>query len=83
MITLNELRQIAEARETISTLPDDILVDQKIASEVLAALGRPCAPRTLHKLRCISSTGPRFVKAPNGRVRYSLAALKEFASASI
>lgn len=80
MIALNELRLVAEARETIATLPDDLLVDQNTASEILTALGRPYAPRTLHKLRCVSTTGPRFVKAPNGRVRYSLAALKEFAS---
>ena len=81
-VNIDELREVAETRKAISDLPDEITVDQNQASAILRALGRPLAPLTLRKLRCVSTSGPRFKKTPEGRVLYALGDLREFASAT-
>ncbi|PYE34680.1 hypothetical protein C8J37_1032 [Rhizobium sp. PP-WC-1G-195] len=77
--TAENLVKIAELRSTLSTLPDDIPVPPHEASEILAALGRHYTRLTLRKLRCTSSKGPRYQKAPNGRITYLVGDLRAFA----
>ena len=73
------LTALAEVRAVIPTLPDDMPVSPEFASQILIAMGRQYTPLTLRKLRCVSTTGPRFKKAPNGRVTYLVGDLRAFA----
>jgi len=78
----NSLVALAEVRGVLPNLPDDMPVPPDHASQILAALGRQYSPLTLRKLRSISTAGPRFQKAPNGRVTYLVGDLRRFAGVS-
>ncbi|MBX5144969.1 hypothetical protein [Rhizobium lentis] len=77
--TAPDLASLAEVRNVLSSLPDDLPVVPEHASRILLALGRQYTPLSLRKLRCISTKGPRFQKAPNGRVTYLVGDLRRFA----
>lgn len=68
------LRQLAE-------LPSDTLFDTRDASRVLALLGASRTPKTLAKLRCVQTNGPRWRRVGSS-VRYTLEDLRTFASGS-
>lgn len=62
-----------------SALPNEVQLDPIKASEALTVMGIRTAPQTLAKLRCTSTRGPDFKKVANGRVVYTLGALRAFA----
>lgn len=78
MSTVPPLSEIAETIAALPSLPDDLPVTPEHASRILRALGRVYSPATLRKLRCVSTCGPRFEKAPNGRVTYKVGDLRTF-----
>jgi len=79
--TASDLASLAEVRKILANLPDDLPVVPEYASRILYALGRQYTTLTLRKLRCVSTKGPRFQKAPNGRVTYLVGDLRAFAGA--
>lgn len=71
--------EIGKLYAEYSTLPDEIQLDPVKASEVLTVMGIRIAPQTLAKFRCTSTRGPEYKKVANGRVVYTLGALRAFA----
>ena len=80
---VKELQDIIEIKKIVSEIADDTLVNEIHASAILEVLGRKYSADTLRKIRCVSTQGPAYRKAPNGHIRYSVGDLRAFAAIKI
>lgn len=73
-----DFRIYAEELAALQSLPDTARLPTKDACKALNLMGAPYTPKTLEKLRYVSTKGPSYMKV-GGFVFYELGALRTFA----